>query len=407
MKNEQEINMNDWHLMETTPTVTVNTLETTAEFQRLVTVASANKRAMRVSGYLNGVVDGVIGGSMLTGTLSWVVIPLATSATVTLPPIAFFALATSGIIATYNIISTSSSLTEKEFKQKTLIEHLEARCTALEEGADLEHSVYIKNALQQTNAELVVKIIQLARQLNSVDQSIDLDLLDEILETLAKATQYTGDETRYPKFLPHILNYLNDCNPEKRTMNAFIIERFYQEFSGRSTLPNYPTRNIESNINGYISGFFQRVKRAAPKLQTAQANTMLVTRNPAIAAPFLVSVGVDHILGEQAIKHEASLESAQKELEDKIDLINLMTRMIQEKSKSMTQKNHEIEAEDTLPKLLRRTSSMPEIHTAAKRLGFISSLNPASELKTDSTQDNEHRSDEGHNTDIIKNVKGV
>jgi hypothetical protein len=201
MKLERNIDHNEWLLIETTPTVTLGGLETTREFECLTAAATATTSSLRVAGYLRGLVDGVIGGSMLTGTLSWVVIPLATSATVSLPPIAFFALATSGVIATYNIISTTGVLKEKALQHQALIENLQDECDKLAGTAGVEEMVYIKNALEQTNAQLILKTIQLARQIKAIHGNFDLDLLEDTLETIAKTINFTGDETRYQRLI--------------------------------------------------------------------------------------------------------------------------------------------------------------------------------------------------------------
>ena len=93
MQVTKEVNLieDEWVLIESGHNFSINSLEGTEEFTRLKSALVSSKHVLRVAGVVNGVVDGVISGSMLTSTLSWVVVPLAASASLGLPPLAIFA----------------------------------------------------------------------------------------------------------------------------------------------------------------------------------------------------------------------------------------------------------------------------------------------------------------------------
>jgi hypothetical protein len=339
MQDTKEVPLMDdeWVLIEPGYSFSINSLEGTDEFTRLKSASDTSKHMLRVAGIVNGFVDGVISGSMLASTLSWVVVPLAASASLSLPPLAVFALATSGVIAAYNVISTAGNLRVQELEKNATLKGLQAKGGEMSEETNKEMIVYINNALTQNNSELIVKIIQYTRQLKKLKDPIDADLLDSILETLAKAVNFTGDERHHRKLFKAVFSYLVAKDEKKSEYYSILIKGFYQELSGyERVLGDVSTKKTESYNGGVMVGFFSSVKAAAPRLQSAQSNAMAVSPNLVFSAPVLVSTGAGFVLGEQAKKHEQSYEEAKIEIENKVALINILTRIIQEKNELVT-----------------------------------------------------------------------
>jgi hypothetical protein len=125
-------------------------------------------------------------------------------------------------------------------------------------------------------------------------------------------------------------------------------------------------------------------------LQTAQANTVVMTRNPAVSGPLLLGVGADYVFSEKALAQEQSYASAKSTLENKVGLINLIGRMRFEKSKLMNSAGPKVAPSSSRISALGRSTSLPDIHQASRKIGFLSQDNDKgpSDLFLDESQSN-------------------
>lgn len=288
----------------------------------------AAQNVVRASTLLNGVVDGATYGAVLTATLAPAASSLATMVGITLPPILVFALATGGVIMLYNL--TTAALTSKE--QRAIVERLLSE--QAQDLADVLERVpkdsvcFFMNSIEQSNPEVIAKIIRLTLQLTHLNDPAESALIQKIFTAIAQAANINTDDPTKRRTYTALCDYLIEKNPKFEVGYRQLIARLYSFINPGRSLQNSDGIIPVKSKTGDQSTFF---KTAAPKLQSTQNSALAVTRHPVITHGALVAVGVDCVLGEQAKKSQASHEEAKSELTHKVRLLDVLCDITLEK----------------------------------------------------------------------------